>query len=273
MWELLKRYRLYLLAGGVFLAALVGYSLNLQHKERANPFEKVVLTVTAPLFGVISQANAIFLGVWNDYMDLVGVGKENKQLRESIKVLNARLLESREAQQSNERLKRLLDLKSAQQIPSISATVVGEDGSPWFKTIVIDRGSVDGVQEGMPVLAADGVVGQLVKVSASSARVLLLTDHASAVAAMIQRSRARGVVKGKGGGLCSLEFTIREEDVKVGDTVVTSGIGRIFPKGVPLGEVTMVKKGEYGIFQTIEIRPFVNLSRLEEVLVLLQRFE
>ena len=273
MWELVKKYRLYLVVGGVFLGALAIYSLNLKHKEQAGPFEKAIMTMTAPLIGVIAQANSSLGGVWNNYLDLVGVRQENIKLRESVKILNTRILDNREAELANERLKKLLDLKGSQQTPSLAASVIGEDGAPWFKTIVIDRGSVDGLQEGMPVLAAAGVVGQLVKVAASSSRVLLLTDHASAVATMVQRSRARGVIKGKGNGRCALEFTMREEDVKVGDTVITSGIGRIFPKGLPVGEVTMVKKGEYGIFQTIEVRPYVNISRLEEVLVLLQRFD
>jgi rod shape-determining protein MreC len=155
----------------------------------------------------------------------------------------------------------------------VAASVIGEDNAPWFRTVVIDRGEVDGLKEGMPVVTASGVVGQLVKVSMSSSRVLLLTDHASAIAAMVQRSRARGVVKGKGGNLCSLEFAVRDEDVKVGDMVTTSGIGRTFPKGLPIGEITMVRKGEYGMFQIIEIRPAVNISRLEEVLVLQQLAE
>jgi len=97
-----------------------------------------------------------------------------------------------------------------------------------------------------------------------------LTDHASAIAAQIQRSRARGVVRGMGGGRCSMEFTVKDEDVKVGDSVICSGVGGVFPKGVAIGEVTMVKKGEYGVFQTIEVRPTVNIGRLEEMLVLIR---
>jgi rod shape-determining protein MreC len=119
----------------------------------------------------------------------------------------------------------------------------------------------------MAVVSADGVVGQTIKVAATTSRVLLLTDHSSGVSATIQRSRARGVVKGKEEMLCTLEFTTREEDVKVGDIVITSGIGGVFLKGLPIGEVTMVKRGEYGIFQTVTIRPTVNLPHLEEVLV------
>jgi rod shape-determining protein MreC len=136
--------------------------------------------------------------------------------------------------------------------------------------VVIDQGSSSGIAEGMPVVAADGVVGQVVKVASGTSRVLLLTDHSSGIAATIQRSRARGVVKGKGDGLCSLEFVTREEDVKVGDMVITSGIGGVFLKGTPIGEVTMVKRGEYGIFQTVTIRPLVNISHLEEALVVLR---
>ena len=122
----------------------------------------------------------------------------------------------------------------------------------------------------MSVVAADGVVGQVVKVALTSSRVLLLTDHSSGIAATIQRSRARGVVKGKGDGLCQLEFTTREEDVKVGDMVISSGIGGVFLKGLPIGEVTMVKRGEYGIFQTVTIHPSVNIAHLEDVLVVLR---
>ena len=184
-----------------------------------------------------------------------------------------RIIESQDAILENERLKQLLSLKSTLQTPSVAASVIGEDSAPWYRSIIIDRGSVDGLAEGMPVMATSGVVGRVVKVAANSARVLLLTDHVSSIAAMIQRSRARGVLKGKGGDSCSLEFTIREDDVKVGDVVTTSGVGGVFQKGKILGEVTMVKKGEYGMFQTIDVRPAVNTFHLEEVLVLLQRAE
>lgn len=270
MWELIKKYKKHIYIGIVLLAAFVFYSLNLKNIEKETLFERVVLNIMSPVNRVISRMNNGVTDIWNDYMALVEVRKENKQLRESVKILNSRLIESRESAIANERLKKLLDLKNSLKAPSLAASVIGEDGSPWFKTIMINRGESDGLKEGMPVIAADGVVGQLVKVVAKSSRVLLITDHASGVAGIIQRSRARGVVKGKGGENCTLDFSLAVEDVKVGDLVITSGIGRIFPKGLNIGEVTMVKKGEYGIFQTVDIRPAVNLSRLEEVLVLLQ---
>jgi rod shape-determining protein MreC len=271
MWDIFKKFRYYILAGVILFASFMFYALNLKNQGHANLFERSAMNLLAPVTGVISRVNAMANGVWRDYVALVDLRKENKLLRENQQILNARVIESQEALIANERLKKLLDLKGSLQVQSVAAQVIGEDGSPWFKTIMIDKGEGDGLQEGMPVVTAEGVVGQVVKMAWHSSRVLLFTDHASSIAAMVQRSRARGVVRGKGGGNASLEFAMRDEDVKVGDLLLTSGTGGIFPKGLVIGEVTMVKKGEYGIFQTIDVRPAVNIMRLEEVLVLLQK--
>jgi rod shape-determining protein MreC len=268
MFIFIKKYRLLLIGITLVFGAFLIYAVNLPHKEHANALERLILTITAPFQRTVSQATSAVNIIYRDYLDLVNVKQENHALREQLKTMNAREVASREALQANERLTKLLGLRDSLQLPAITATVVGEDGYPWFKTIIINRGEADGIREGYPVVAAAGVVGQVTKVSPHSARVLLFTDNASAIAGMVQRTRARGVIKGKGGSRCTLEFTMREDDVKVGDLVVTSGIGRIFPKGLSVGEVTMVKKGEYGIFQSIELRPAVDLARLEEVLVL-----
>jgi len=270
MVNFIRKHGIRIIGGTALLAALLFYSLNLRQKENSNAFERAVLNVTAPIGGTVSGVNGFFSGIWENYISLVGVREENKRLRAVIEEQNTRLIRSREAVLANERLQRLLDLKGGLQGTSIAANVIGEDATPWFRTVIIDRGSMDGVREGMPVVAAAGVVGRVVRVAANSSRLLLLTDHASAIAATVQRSRARGVVMGKAGGLCSLEFSQRGEDVRVGDVVVTSGIGGVFPKGLPIGEVTMVKKGEYGIFQSVDLRPYVAMSRLEHVLVLVQ---
>lgn len=271
MWELLKKYRMIIGACSLCLLVLVFYSLQLRNKSQATPFERTMLNILAPIAGATASFTQGIDRVWSDYIALVNVREENKKLRESVTVLNTRILATQEAILANERLKKLLELKDAIGVPTLAASVVGEDGSPWFRTLIIDRGEQDGLREGMAVIASGGVVGQLVKVAKESSRVLLLTDHASGIAAIVQRSRARGVVKGQGGNRCSLEFTVREDDVKVGDVVITSGIGQIFPKGYPIGEVTMVKKGDYGIFQTIEVRPTVDLMRIEEVLIIVKQ--
>jgi len=268
--DFLKKYGLIAMVGAGTLFALIFYSLNVPHNREANVIERGVMTVFAPLMKPVVTVSRFFTDAWDGYIDLVHVRQENQKLLVQVKELNARVVAGGEVLQANQRLTRLLEMKNSVKAPTLTATVVGEDFSSWFRTLVIDAGSSSGVREGMAVVAADGVVGQIIKVSTSSSRVLLLTDHSSGIAAVIQRSRARGVVKGRGEGLCALEFTTNEEDVKVGDMVVSSGIGGIFMKGLPVGEVIMVKRGEYGIFQTVTIRPAVNSAHLEEVLVVLR---
>lgn len=270
MFDLVRKYALSLLVGIGLLVALVIYSLNLPKAHGANWFERTVGRALAPVLAPMARLGAWPARVWHDYLDLVQVRKENIRLREDIKTLNQSLIAAGEALQENERLKRLLEMRKTVREPTVAAAVIGEDVTPWFKTLTIDQGAASGIRDGMPVLAAGGVVGQTIKVTAHSSRVLLLTDHASGIAAMVQRSRARGVVKGKGESLCSLEFTMREEDVAAGDLVVTSGVGGVFAKGLPIGTVTMVKKGQYGIFQTVTIKPAVSTAHLEEVLVVLR---
>jgi rod shape-determining protein MreC len=268
--DFIKKYVLIMLVAGAFLVALIFYSLNVPRNREANLIERSVMTVFAPVMKPAARVSAFFEDAWDGYIDLVNIHRENMRLLQIIKDLNARVVAGNEDHQENQRLTRLLNMKDSVKAPILSASVVGEDITSWFRTLIIDRGSSSGLREGMAVVAADGVVGQIIKVSSASSRVLLLTDHSSGIAATIQRSRARGVVKGTADGLCSLEFATRDEDVKVGDMVVTSGIGGIFLKGVPIGEITMVKRGEYGIFQTVTSRPSVNSAQLEEVLVVLR---
>ncbi len=267
--EFLKKYRVQLLAGVALFAALIFFSLNLRHREATSSFEKIVLAVTSPVSGLIKVVNDALFSVSDGYLFLTNVKEENRQLLRTIKIQNERLVQGNEALLENERLRALLEMKSRLPGASVAVAVIGDEVTPWFRTVVVNRGTQDGIREGLPVVALSGIVGQVIKAGSTSSKVLLLTDHASAMAATIQRSRARGVVKGKGGDLCSLEFASRLDEIKQGDIVVTSGIGGVFPKGIPIGEVTMVKKGEYGIFQTVTIRPAVNLSHLEELLVLI----
>lgn len=263
----LGQYRRYLVVPFLLLAAFLVFAVSLRGIYQGTIIDRALFSLFSPLQRTVSSVGKAFLSIRDDYLDLVSVRKENDRLRERLKEMTLQEGAAREALRENERLIRLLEMKKRLPPPTIAASVIGEDGYPWFRTIVIDRGSSSGVTDGAAVIAASGIVGQVVRVSPESARVLLFTDPASSVAGVIQRTRARGVVKGRGGARASLEFTLREDDVTVGDLVVTSGVGGIFPKGLPIGEVTVVKKGEYGIFQNIEIRPSVNLARLEEVLV------
>lgn len=265
--DFIKKYMFVFLTGFGLFAALIFFSLNVPHNREANAIERVVLSALSPVLKPFYSLSGFVEDVWDGYIQLVDAHRENLRLREDVRTLNERVRENNELLLANQRLEHLLEMKKNIKLPAVAAEVVGEDATSWFRTFVLNRGSASGVREGMAVIAADGIVGQIVKVADSTSRVVLLTDHASGIAATIQRSRARGVVKGKSEMLCTLEFTTREEDVKVGDQVISSGIGGVFQKGLPIGEVTMVKRGEYGIFQTVSIRPSVNLAHLEEVLI------
>ena len=271
MPDFFKKYRVQLLAGIFLFAALIFYTLNLRQREVTSPFEKAVLAVTSPVLRGMAAANGAVRAVWDGYLFLTRVKEENRRLLQTIKIQNERLIRGNEAILENERLKGLLAMRERLGGTTVAVSVIAEESTPWFRTVTIDRGTAAGIREGMPVVALNGIVGRVIRAGATSARVLLVTDQASAMAATVQRSRARGVVRGKGGDLCTLEFASRQDDIKLGDIVVTSGIGGVYPKGIPIGEVTMVKKGEYGIFQTVTIRPAVTLSRLEELLVLVSR--
>jgi rod shape-determining protein MreC len=121
----------------------------------------------------------------------------------------------------------------------------------------------------MPVVAAEGVVGRVIRSAPHDSRVLLLTDASSAVASLVQRNRTRGVVRGQG-DILTLDFALRQEDIEVGDRIVTSGTGGVFPKGLVIGEVTRTAREQYGLFQTVTVSSAVDFARLEEVLVLVK---
>lgn len=266
--DFIKKYFALVIIGAACIAALVVYTVNIPNKRSANAAESLLLSIFAPVMRPSAAASGFVVNIWDNYLNLIDVRRENLMLREQIKQMNIRIIESQDALLANQRLEKLLEMKKKLKPNSLAVNAIGDDVTPWYHSLVIDRGASSAITEGMAVVAANGVVGQVVKVATNTSRVLLLTDHTSGIAATILRSRARGVVKGKGESGCTLEFASRDDDIKVGDMVVTSGIGGVFPKGIPIGEVTMVKRGEYGVFQTVAIRPSVQMSHIEEMLVL-----
>jgi rod shape-determining protein MreC len=270
MLDLLRKYRTALLAAVMVLAALLLYSQNLrQPEERTNPFERLVLQLMAPMQSGVKAIGDGLANGWLRYVWLVDTGRENQRLREENRQLAAELGKLQEVRLTNERLRKLLDFRDQQAQTALPAQVITEDATSWFRTVMIDKGSDHGVREGMPVVVAEGVAGRIIRAAPNQSRVLLITDASSAIATLVQRNRGRGVCRGSGNGL-SFEFALREEDIEVGDQVITSGNGGIFPKGLPIGAVVRVEREEYGMFQRVEVAPAVDFSRLEEVLVLVK---
>lgn len=269
MLELLRRYRMPLLVFCLMLAALLLYSANLRNRERTSLLEKMVLQITAPMQAGVDAAAGILIGTWNRYVWLVDAAEDNVLLRRENRRLLAELNNVEEIRLANQRLRRLLEFRQATDLPALPAQVIAEDATSWFRTVVIDKGSDQGVREGMPVVVAEGVVGRVIRIAPGHARVLLVTDASSAVATLIQRNRTRGISRGQGEDMI-LDFALRQKDIEVDDRVVTSGTGGVFPKGLVVGRVARAQRDAYGLFQTVTVEPAVDFSRLEEVLVLLR---
>ncbi len=268
MGEFFKRYRYLLLAIALLLSTLLLYSYNLRKKGASSFFERAVLTLAAPLQAGFDTAFDSVTGIWGNYLWLVDTRQRNLQLEAENSRLRGDLQRVEEVRLQNERLRELLAFVDEVDRPALPAQVIGEDASNWARTIVIDKGTRAGLRDGLPVVAAEGVVGRIIKTAPNSARVLLITDASSAVAALIQRTRTRGVARGRGAEL-SLNYALRSADIKVDDLLVTSGMGGVFPKGLTLGRIVEVGRDDFGLFQRVEVKPAADFSHLEEVMVLL----
>jgi rod shape-determining protein MreC len=204
---------------------------------------------------------------WGDYVALGAVRGENERLRQEVSRMQIALQQERALAQQSRTLQQLLDLRSQTELATVAASVIAGSASPDFRTLTIDKGTADGLRADMAVIAPSGVVGRVVTPGARAAKVQLLIDRNAAVGALVERSRAQGVAEGTGGGLL-LNYVFTAADVTVGDAVVTSGIEGIYPKGFVVGQIDSVEQGG-AAFRVIAIRPAVDFSSLERVLVVL----
>jgi len=235
-----------------------------------NPAEQVVIEITAPFQKLIKQTTKSTEELWLNYFRLVDVNHENTQLKNEIHVLKMANSRYRELLATQESLEELLQFKQTINRPVLAAQVIGLDPTGWFKSVIIDKGKWAGLRIDMPVVNAFGVVGRVVSVSSNYAKVLLIIDQNSAVDCLVQRSRDRGMLKGLMSEICKLDYVAKSNDITLGDIVVTSGLGGVFPKGLPVGRILDVKEIAGELFKDIKIRTAVDFSKLEEVLVILE---
>ena len=226
------------------------------------------ISLLAPFQEAIASSSRFLKGVWRHYFTLIQVSEENDRLKKQLNRAEEMKNEWVEARLANDRLRRLMGMgkEFAQQV--VYAEVIGRDPTAWFKTIIIDKGAKDNVAVGMPVVVPEGIVGQVVDVSGHYAKVLLIVDQNSAVGALVQRTRARGLIKGEFADQCRLEYVLRKEDVRIGDVIVTSGLDDVFPKGLRIGAIDDISGEPNEMFYTITIAPFVDFEKLEDLLIL-----
>jgi rod shape-determining protein MreC len=255
----------------LLLSAIAG--LVLHETGNTQAVENLILGPVTPVQSQLSGLAQDFSDLVQTFRDLRELRRHNEELQSlaaSLMVENVRL---KELESENEELRQLLEFTQSNPTYSYRAAevvghVIGQDPSNLLRYIVIDVGTGDGVTKGMPVVTDRGVVGRIVEVSNRSSKVLLITDVSSSVNALIQSSRATGMVEGKVDGGLMMKYIPQQITVNMGDLILTSGLGATFPKRLVIGQVTAVHKRDIEMFQQAEIKPTVDFERLEVVLVI-----
>jgi rod shape-determining protein MreC len=263
--------KMVLIVGGIVLITVNVILLSITSKSRSTlGGGRVGLSFVAPFQELVTRSVRFTRGVWRHYFFLVSTAQENdilkKMLNESIEKNN----QWHEIELANTRLRNLLNFQKEPNNRVVAAEVIGKDPSGWFKTVIIDKGKAEGLQKGLPVVLPQGIVGQVIEVSSHYSKVMLVIDRNSAVDALVQRSRARGIIKGASADQCRFEFVLRKHDVQIGDTVIASGLDGVYPKGLRIGRVSDLSERKSDIFYDITVAPFVDYETLEEVLVILR---
>jgi len=259
-------------AGYLFLAVTLGHVILISAQVNSRSGVPVLEAVTFGLFAEVQRGSSAGVsgvrGFWHRYGSLRSVERENAELKQQLESVQVELQEQRALADRARGLQQLLDLRDRSKLKTMAAEIIASSASPDFQTLTLDKGRNYGLRTDMAVIANDGVVGRIVVPSGRAAKVQLLIDRNAAAGALVERSRAQGVAKGTGDGRLLLEFVSEAADVAVGDLVVTSGIEGIFPKGFTIGRVDVVEKTGPA-YKRITVKPAVDFSRLEEVLVVL----
>ena len=277
MRDTLQRYRTTLVSFLVLTLPLFSLYFHGKRRDGNTPFEAFLLAVTSPIQQVANTGFGSIKGVLSDYVLLVSVKKHNDELLAEREVLLGEALRAKKLLLENDRLKLLLDFKKQRtEIRTVAARVIGRDISPYFRVVKVDvdTGSEDGVDEGMPVVTHEGVVGRISNAGDSYSEVMLAVDARSQINVTIAGKGVTGVLVGKGdkneyGG--RFRFLHKSEPIEKDDTVVTSGHDKVFPPGLEVGYITSDVEHQDGLYYVYDVTPAVNFSTLEEVLIVVDR--
>lgn len=257
-------------AGYLFVAITLGHIVLISAQVRSAAGVPVLVTATFGVFAEVQRATGAIVGgvrhLWRGYVNLAGVGAENERLRLLLADRELQLQQQRAQVERSRNLERLLEFRDRTTLTTVAAEIIAAGASPEFRTLTLDKGTQDGLQRDMAVIAPAGVVGRIVVVSARAAKVQLLIDRNAAAGAIVERSRAQGLVVGTGDGRLHLNYLPELSDVVVGDVVGTSGIDGIYPKGFTIGRVEAIERAS-GTYRDIVVTPGVDFANLEEVLV------
>ncbi len=259
-------------SGSLLLALAAGHIVLISAQVNTRSGVPVLQAFVFGVFAEVQRGTAAVVGGvrggWDEYVALRGVHAVNRALEQQVRELQVSLQRERALSGEAENLRRLLDLRDRSLVPTRAAEVIGTSPAADFRSVTIDRGTSDGVLADMAVISAAGAVGRVVMPSRHAAKVQLLIDRNAAVAVMVGTSRVQAVAMGTGEALLSLEYLSGSAVVSKGDAVVTSGIDGIYPEGFVVGRVEEIERSG-GLFKAVRIRPAVEFSALEHVLVVL----
>lgn len=265
-----KKYRFHIIAAVFLISSLAIISYEAALTTEAGFLRKTVLEAVTPLADIINGSLTGIRNFWSRYLFLVGLENSNKKLLSENAALFDQLNKYREGYYEGLRLRKLLDMKDTLPYRTIAARVVDNHYDSLFKTILVNRGSTDGLKAGCPVVAAEGVVGRIMEASWHFSRVLLMIDGTSNIDAIVQRTRTQCILQGTGHPKkYRLKYIPHTENVIPGDMLISSGMAGVFPKGLIIGTVSSVHPQKGELFLEIDAAPTVDFEKLEEVLVLL----
>jgi rod shape-determining protein MreC len=275
MESVLGRYRNLVILVGVLFLQILGLAVQVKRSsdtEHTRLIRVWAVDLVTPFERVLIWAQDGTGNLWHNYVYLRGVRTENRQLKEQIEQLRLEQVRLNEDAVQAHRLQALLAFKEQYISKTVAAQVIGSSGSDSSRMLYIDKGENQGLKRDMAVITADGIVGKVLQVFPSVSQVLLINDQSSGVGTILEKSRLQGFLKGTATGEVVLEGVMSDEQVPPGERVLTSGGDQIFPKGLPVGTVTKVGAGK-DLFLNIQVKPAVNLGKLEEVLVVTERQE
>lgn len=259
-------------AGHLFLVVMLGHvlliSAQVQSRSGVPVLEAAAFGMFAEVQRATSGATSFFRNAWSGYVGLRHVRAENTVLKEQVSSLEVQLQEQRALADRSRGLEELLELRDRSNLRTTAADIIAAGATPEFRTVTINKGSLDGIEADMAVIAPAGVVGRVVVSTPRAAKVQLLIDRNAAAGAIVERSRAQGAAVGSGESRLRMDFVPEVADVAQGDVVMTSGIDGIFPKGFVIGKVESVQKSGTA-YKEILIRPAVDFTSIEQVLVVL----
>jgi rod shape-determining protein MreC len=262
----LGRHLPLLILVAVVLAQLVLLAYQVTRKDNVRLIQVWAAAAFDPFERSLHGLTRAAAGAWTSFHDLSGAERENRRLRQELAQARAQILQLSEESTENGRLRNLLDLRNRLPYRTVAAAVIA--ASPGTSSVImIDKGTQAGLTSDLPVITPDGIVGKTVAAFDRTAQVVLITDRASGVGSVLEKSETQGVLKGDGDSLCQLRYIMNEDEVSPGDLVVTSGLDQIYPKGLMVGRVIRVHNGD--IYKSITVKPAAALDRLENVLVIL----